>query len=84
MDEFEGIHSPAPIERVMDDSVRQLVAGRTEVHDFVPTLAHRLRGSVSTHSAGRTGQPVSAAGRGQHGGIGCPRPTIPLVGFGFL
>jgi arsenate reductase (thioredoxin) len=42
MDEFEGIHSPATIERVMDDSVAQITKGRTEVDDFVPTLAHRF------------------------------------------
>ena len=42
MDEFEGIHSPATIERVMDDSVREITKGRTGVDDFVPTLAHRF------------------------------------------
>jgi arsenate reductase (thioredoxin) len=42
MDEFEGIHSPATIESVMDDSIRQLTERRTEVDDFLPTLAHRF------------------------------------------
>jgi arsenate reductase len=42
VDEFEGLHSQETIERVMEDSLRQLVAGRTEVEDFLPTLAHRF------------------------------------------
>jgi protein-tyrosine-phosphatase len=40
-DEFDETHSRETIERVMDDSVRQLV-GRAEVDDFLPTLAHRF------------------------------------------
>jgi protein-tyrosine-phosphatase len=40
-DEFQEAHSRETIERVMDDSVRQLV-GRAEVDDFLPTLAHRF------------------------------------------
>lgn len=41
VDEFDGVHSRETIQRVMDDSVRQLV-GRAEVDDFLPTLAHRF------------------------------------------
>jgi arsenate reductase len=40
-DEFEGTHSRETIDRVMEDSVRQLV-GDAEVDDFLPTLAHRF------------------------------------------
>lgn len=40
-DEFDGVHPRETIERVMDDSVRQLV-DRAEVDDFLPVLAHRF------------------------------------------
>ncbi len=40
-EEFEGAHSRETIERVMDDSLRQLVRD-VEVDDFVPALAHRF------------------------------------------
>jgi arsenate reductase (thioredoxin) len=40
-EEFDGTHSRETIERVMDDSLRQLV-GTADVDDFVPTLAHRF------------------------------------------
>lgn len=40
-DEFGDVHSPTTIQRVMDESVAQLV-GRAEVDDFLPTLAHRF------------------------------------------
>jgi arsenate reductase (thioredoxin) len=40
-DEFEGVHSRATVDRVMNDSVSQL-AGSAEVDDFVATLAHRF------------------------------------------
>jgi arsenate reductase (thioredoxin) len=39
-EEFDEV-PPETIQRVMDDSVSQLV-GRAEVDDFVPTLAHRF------------------------------------------
>jgi arsenate reductase len=38
--EFEGVHSRETIQRIVDDSVRQLVRG-AEVEDFLPALAHR-------------------------------------------
>src|ERR687895_1441387 len=41
VDEFEGVYPRDAVERVMEDSVRQL-ASRAEVEDFVPTLAHRF------------------------------------------
>jgi arsenate reductase (thioredoxin) len=41
VEEFEGTQSRETIERVMDDSLRQLV-GDAQVDDFVPTLAHRF------------------------------------------
>ncbi len=40
-DEFGDVHSPATIEKVMDESVALLV-DRAEVDDFLPTLAHRF------------------------------------------
>jgi arsenate reductase (thioredoxin) len=40
-EEFDGAHSRDTIERVMDDSLQQLV-GSAEVDDFLPTLAHRF------------------------------------------
>jgi arsenate reductase len=40
-EEFDEAHSRETIERVMDDSLQQLVRG-AEVDDFVPTLAHRF------------------------------------------
>ena len=41
VDEFGDTCSRETVERIMDDSVRQLV-GRAEVDDFLPTLAHRF------------------------------------------
>lgn len=41
VEEFGELHSRETVERVMDDSLRQLVRG-VEVDDFVPTLAHRF------------------------------------------
>jgi arsenate reductase len=41
VEEFESTQSRETIERVMDDSLRQLV-GDAQVDDFVPTLAHRF------------------------------------------
>jgi arsenate reductase len=40
-EEFDGAHSRQTIERVMDDSLEQLVRD-AEVDDFLPTLAHRF------------------------------------------
>ena len=40
-EEFDGTHSRETIERVMDDSLQQLVHD-AEVDDFLPTLAHRF------------------------------------------
>lgn len=40
-EEFDGAHSRETIERVMDDSLQQLVRD-AEVDDFLPTLAHRF------------------------------------------
>jgi arsenate reductase (thioredoxin) len=40
-EEFEGLHSRETVQRVMEDSLGQLV-GDAEVDDFVPTLAHRF------------------------------------------
>jgi arsenate reductase (thioredoxin) len=41
VEEFGDVHSPDKVQRVMDDSLRQLV-GDAQVDDFVPTLAHRF------------------------------------------
>lgn len=41
VEEFGELQSRETIERVMDDSLRQL-AGDAQVDDFVPTLAHRF------------------------------------------
>jgi arsenate reductase (thioredoxin) len=41
VEEFAGTQSRETIQRVMDDSLRQLV-GDAQVDDFVPTLAHRF------------------------------------------
>ena len=41
VEEFGDAHSRETIQRVMDDSLRQLV-GDAQVDDFVPTLAHRF------------------------------------------
>ena len=41
VEEFGDVHSRETIERVMDDSLAQLVHD-AEVDDFVPTLAHRF------------------------------------------
>jgi arsenate reductase (thioredoxin) len=41
VEEFGHHHSRETIERIMDDSLRQLVDG-AEVEDFVPALAHRF------------------------------------------
>jgi arsenate reductase len=40
-EEFEGAHPRETVERVMDDSLQQLVRD-AEVDDFLPTLAHRF------------------------------------------
>jgi arsenate reductase (thioredoxin) len=40
-EEFDRAHSRATIERVMDDSLQQLVR-EAQVDDFLPTLAHRF------------------------------------------
>jgi arsenate reductase (thioredoxin) len=41
VEEFGDVHSRDTVQRVMDDSLRQLV-GDAQVDDFVPTLAHRF------------------------------------------
>jgi arsenate reductase (thioredoxin) len=41
VEEFGDVHSRDKVQRVMDDSLRQLV-GDAQVDDFVPTLAHRF------------------------------------------
>jgi arsenate reductase (thioredoxin) len=41
VEEFAGIQTRETIQRVMDDSLEQLV-GDAQVDDFVPTLAHRF------------------------------------------
>ena len=62
VEEFGHHQSSETIERLMDDSLRQLVRG-AEVEDFVPALAHRFtrerlkaltrtHGRVVAHSAG--------------------------------
>ncbi len=68
VDEFGDAHSRETIERIMDDSVRQLV-GRAEVDDFLPTLAHRF-----------TRERLKALGRAQ--GPESALPDVVFVGLG--
>jgi arsenate reductase len=67
-DEFEGSHSRDVIDRVMEDSVRQLV-GHAAVDDFLPTLAHRFA-RERLKALGRAHGPESAL------------PDVLFVGLG--
>ncbi len=68
VDEFGDTHSRETVEKVMDDSVRQLV-GRAEVDDFLPTLAHRFT-RERLKALGRAHGPESAL------------PDVLFVGLG--
>jgi arsenate reductase len=68
VEEFGELQSRETIQRVMDDSLRQLVAD-ADVDDFVPTLAHRF-----------TRERLKALGRTL--GPGSELPDIVFVGLG--
>src|SRR5262245_27583412 len=68
VDEFGETHSRETVEKIMDDSVRQLV-GRAEVDDFLPTLAHRF-----------TRERLKALGRAH--GPEDAQPDVLFVGLG--
>jgi arsenate reductase len=67
VDEFGDQHSRETIERLMDDSVGQLVV-RAQVDDFLPTLAHRF-----------TRERLRAMGRAQGQSAS---PDVLFVGLG--
>jgi arsenate reductase (thioredoxin) len=68
VDEFGEHHSRETIQRVMDDSLQQLV-GEAHVDDFVPTLAHRFA-RERLKALGRAHGPESAL------------PDVVFVGLG--
>jgi arsenate reductase (thioredoxin) len=68
VEEFGDAHSRDTVERVMDDSLRQLV-GDAQVDDFVPTLAHRFA-RERLKALGRAHGPESAL------------PDVLFVGLG--
>jgi arsenate reductase (thioredoxin) len=69
IDEFGDHHSRATVERLMDDSVQQLIARGAEVDDFVPTLAHRF-----------TRERLKALARAQ--GPESAQPDVLFIGLG--
>jgi arsenate reductase (thioredoxin) len=69
IDEFGDHHSRATVERLMDDSVQQLIARGAEVDDFVPTLAHRF-----------TRERLKAIARAQ--GPESAQPDVLFIGLG--
>jgi arsenate reductase (thioredoxin) len=68
VEEFGDAHSRDTVQRVMDDSLRQLV-GDAQVDDFVPTLAHRFA-RERLKALGRAHGPESAL------------PDVLFVGLG--
>ena len=68
VDEFGDTPSRETVEKIMDDSVSQLV-GRAEVEDFLPTLAHRF-----------TRERLKALGRAR--GPESALPDVLFVGLG--
>ncbi len=72
VDEFGDVHSRETIQRIMDDSVRQLVGKNTKVEDFLPTMAHsfsreRLKALSRAHGPESASPDVLFVGLGDSG-----------------